>query len=163
MYKKILVPLDGNPGAEYVIDWATALARGSGADVELLSVVELDEARLPPPPSGGGYAAAPTASSMASPAMSATSGAGDLSPGAANESAVKATEEVAGSIEQARQQFYDYLSGQAERLSASGLTVAKQVLQGHPVDEITTQDSHAGSEPVGGITTQDSHAGSEPA
>ena len=41
MYKKILVPLDGSVLAEKVLPHVTALAKGSGAEVTLASVVEL--------------------------------------------------------------------------------------------------------------------------
>ena len=41
MYKKILVPLDGSELAEKVLPHAVALAKGSGAEVTLLSVVQL--------------------------------------------------------------------------------------------------------------------------
>jgi len=41
MYKKILVPLDGSELAEKVLPHAVALAKGSGAEVTLLTVVQL--------------------------------------------------------------------------------------------------------------------------
>jgi nucleotide-binding universal stress UspA family protein len=41
MYKKILVPLDGSELAEKVLPHAVALAKGSRAEVTLLSVVQL--------------------------------------------------------------------------------------------------------------------------
>jgi nucleotide-binding universal stress UspA family protein len=41
MYKKILVPLDGSPLAEKAIPHATALAKATGAQVTLLTVVQL--------------------------------------------------------------------------------------------------------------------------
>ncbi len=41
MYKKILVPLDGSELAEKVLPHAAALAKESGAEVTLLSVVQL--------------------------------------------------------------------------------------------------------------------------
>lgn len=41
MYKKILVPLDGSNLAEKVLPHVTALAKGSGAEVTLATVVEL--------------------------------------------------------------------------------------------------------------------------
>jgi nucleotide-binding universal stress UspA family protein len=41
MYKKILVPLDGSVLAEKVLPHAVALAKGSGAEVTLLTVVQL--------------------------------------------------------------------------------------------------------------------------
>ena len=41
MYKKILVPLDGSVLAEKVLPHAVALAKGSGAEVTLVTVVEL--------------------------------------------------------------------------------------------------------------------------
>ncbi|HWT83312.1 MAG TPA: universal stress protein [Candidatus Acidoferrum sp.] len=41
MYKKIFVPLDGSDLAEKVLPHAIALAKGSGAEVTLATVVEL--------------------------------------------------------------------------------------------------------------------------
>ena len=41
MYRKILVPLDGSELAEKVLPHATALAKGSGAEVTLAAVVQL--------------------------------------------------------------------------------------------------------------------------
>ena len=41
MYKKILVPLDGSELAEKVLPHVTALAKGSGTEVTLASVVQL--------------------------------------------------------------------------------------------------------------------------
>ena len=41
MYKKILVPLDGSALAEKAIPHATALAKGTGAEVTLTTVVQL--------------------------------------------------------------------------------------------------------------------------
>jgi len=41
MYKKMLVPLDGSVLAEKVLPHAVALAKGSGAEVTLLTVVQL--------------------------------------------------------------------------------------------------------------------------
>jgi nucleotide-binding universal stress UspA family protein len=41
MYKKILVPLDGSDLAEKVLPHATALAKASGAEIGLATVVEL--------------------------------------------------------------------------------------------------------------------------
>ena len=41
MYRKILVPLDGSMLAEKAIPHATALAKGTGAQVTLLTVVQL--------------------------------------------------------------------------------------------------------------------------
>lgn len=41
MYKKILVPLDGSALAEKVLPHATALAKGSGAEVTLFTVIQL--------------------------------------------------------------------------------------------------------------------------
>jgi nucleotide-binding universal stress UspA family protein len=41
MYKKILVPLDGSELAEKVLPHAVALAKDSGAEVTLLTVVQL--------------------------------------------------------------------------------------------------------------------------
>ena len=41
MYKKILVPLDGSELAEKVLPHATALAKGTGAEVTLVTVVQL--------------------------------------------------------------------------------------------------------------------------
>jgi nucleotide-binding universal stress UspA family protein len=41
MYKKILVPLDGSELAERVLPHATDLAKGSGAEITLVTVVEL--------------------------------------------------------------------------------------------------------------------------
>jgi len=41
MYKKILVPLDGSVLAEKALPHATALAKGTGAQVTLVTVVQL--------------------------------------------------------------------------------------------------------------------------
>ena len=41
MYKKILVPLDGSELAEKVIPHVTTLAKGTGAEVTLVTVVQL--------------------------------------------------------------------------------------------------------------------------
>lgn len=41
MYRKILVPLDGSELAEKVLPHATALAKGTGAEVTLATVVQL--------------------------------------------------------------------------------------------------------------------------
>ena len=41
MYKKILVPLDGSALAEKVLPHVTALAKGTGAEVTLVTVVQL--------------------------------------------------------------------------------------------------------------------------
>ncbi len=43
MVKKILVPLDGSPTAEHVLPLARFLARGLGAKIELMSVIDLVE------------------------------------------------------------------------------------------------------------------------
>jgi nucleotide-binding universal stress UspA family protein len=40
MYKKILVPLDGSEMAETVLPHAVALARATGAEVTLVTVVQ---------------------------------------------------------------------------------------------------------------------------
>lgn len=47
MYKKILVPLDGSALAERAINHAAEIARGTGAELILLEVVQLPLAKVP--------------------------------------------------------------------------------------------------------------------
>jgi len=47
MYKKILVPLDGSALAERAINHAAEIARGTGAELILLEVVQVPLAKVP--------------------------------------------------------------------------------------------------------------------
>lgn len=47
MYKKILVPLDGSALAERAINHAAEIARGTGAELILLEVVQLPLSKVP--------------------------------------------------------------------------------------------------------------------
>ena len=47
MYKKILVPLDGSALAERAINHASDIARGTGAELILLQVVQVPMAKVP--------------------------------------------------------------------------------------------------------------------
>ncbi|MFW6174176.1 MAG: universal stress protein, partial [Chloroflexota bacterium] len=158
MFKKLLVPLDGSDQSERIGIWAYGMARGLGATVSLLAVVDPDDLDLPRDAvdswrQGTGPAEGPRQGPLDQPVDPETTREPaprhSDSEGYGRPSAVQIIE---SSVERARR----YLTEEAERIQRQGGAAEINVVVGDPEVEIVRQAEDSGADLIAMATRRES-------
>ena len=165
MFKKILVPLDGSEQSERIGGWACGLARGLGADIVLLGVVDPDDIAMPGHGSGYGGAGSTAAGEgpYDQPARDSTRGAAPGPIPSAPVTGVTAnapepnilahrTQLIDEAVERARR----YLQGEVERVQVAGGSAEVEVTVGDPAEEIVGSAERLGVDGIAMATRRES-------
>lgn len=162
MFKKFLVPLDGSDESERIGGWACGLARGLGAGITLLAVVDPDELSLPvsEPDRGatggrGGPGEGPYDRGPVEMAGGSASSGTPMTPvhgGRAGQASAFGTQVVEDAVERARR----YLASEARRVEIDGGDAEVEVAIGKPAEEIVRAAERVGADLIAMATRRES-------